>query len=132
MNYYYLIWFRIDNWYNYHRYNYALIVYIPNVCDSVHELMSCLKLTNELLLSYLILYRQLVQLSQVQLCTINLANIYLFKIHNRSTRKKHEIRSKLTTTTPEQCQWRRSGVFNVDLEHISHLFLVFLSLTSNK
>ena len=29
-------------------------------------------------------------------------------------------------------QRRRSGVFNVNLENISHLFLVFLLLTLNK
>ena len=33
--------------------------------------------------------------------------------------------------TPER-HWRRSGVFIVNVEHISHLFLVFLSLTLNK
>ena len=31
--------------------------------------------------------------------------------------------------TPEQSQWRRSGVFIVNFEHISHLFLVFFLLT---
>ena len=31
--------------------------------------------------------------------------------------------------TPEQRQWRRSGVFIVNFEHISQLFLVFLLLT---
>ena len=30
-----------------------------------------------------------------------------------------------------QCQWRRSIVFIVNFEHISHLVLVFLSLTLN-
>ena len=29
-------------------------------------------------------------------------------------------------------QWRRSGVFIVNLEHISHLVLVFLLLTLSK
>ena len=40
-----------------------------------------------------------------------------------------EICSKLTIKTPEQ--WRRSGVFIVKFEHISHLLLVFLLLTLN-
>ena len=31
--------------------------------------------------------------------------------------------------TPEPRQWRRSGVFIVKFEHISHLALVFLLLT---
>ena len=50
-------------------------------------------------------------------------NIYLFKVNNGNTRKKCEICSKLTIKTPEQ---RRSGVFIVNFEHISQLFLVFL------
>ena len=37
--------------------------------------------------------------------------------------------SKLTIKTPERHQWRRSGVFIVNFEHISHPFLV---LTFNK
>ena len=38
---------------------------------------------------------------------------------------------KLSITTPEQRQWRRSGVFIVDFEHVSHLALVLLLLTLN-
>ena len=37
--------------------------------------------------------------------------------------------SKLTIETVEQ--WRRSGIFIVNFEHVSHLVLVFLLLTSN-
>ena len=40
-----------------------------------------------------------------------------------------EICSKLTIKTPELRQWRRSDVFIVDFEHISHLAPVFLFLT---
>ena len=36
--------------------------------------------------------------------------------------------SKLTT----ECQWRRSGVFIVNYEHISHIVLVFLLLTLSR
>ena len=50
---------------------------------------------------------------------------------------------KINNEIPEQCQWRRSGVFIVNFEHIphlfivnfeyiSHLFLVFLLLNMNK
>ena len=56
------------------------------------------------------------------------ANIYLFKVNNRSTGKRCEICSKLTIKTQEQS---RSGVFMVNFEHISHLFLVFLLMTLN-
>ena len=38
----------------------------------------------------------------------------------------------LTVKTPEWRQWRRSGVFIVKIEYISHLFLVFPLLTLSK
>ena len=50
------------------------------------------------------------------------ANIYLFKLNSINTRKWCEICSKLAS------QKRRSGVFIVNFEHASHLFLVFLLL----
>ena len=53
----------------------------------------------------------------------------MFKGNNRNTRLKCEIYSKLTIKTPERRQWRSSGVFIVNFEHISHLVLVFLLLT---
>ena len=31
-----------------------------------------------------------------------------------------------------ECQWRRSGVFIINVEHISHLVLVFLFLTLSR
>ena len=48
------------------------------------------------------------------------ANTYLFKVNNRNSKKKCEICSKLTIKMVEQ----HSGVFIVNVEHISHLFLV--------
>ena len=54
------------------------------------------------------------------------ANIYLFKVNNRSSGKSCELCSKLIIKIPEQRQWRRSSVFIVNFEPISHLFLVFL------
>ena len=62
----------------------------------------------------------------------NPAGIYLLKVNNRNTRTRCEICSKLTINTPERRHWRRSGVFIVNFEHISHLVLVFLLLTLNK
>ena len=53
------------------------------------------------------------------------AGNYMFKVNNRNTRTKCEICSKLTIKTPERRQWRRSGVFIVNFEHISHFVLVF-------
>ena len=58
------------------------------------------------------------------------AGIYLLKVNNRNTRTRCEICSKLTKT-PERRQWRRSGIFIVNFEHISDLVLVFLLLTLN-
>ena len=60
------------------------------------------------------------------------ANIYLFKFNNKNTRKRCESCLKLTIKTPEWCQWRRFGVFIVNFEDISHLFLVFLLMTLNR
>ena len=56
------------------------------------------------------------------------ANIFLFKVNNRNTRKKCETCSKLTIKTPELDHWRRC-VFIVNFGYISHLFLIFLLLT---
>ena len=39
---------------------------------------------------------------------------------------------KLTIKTPERSQRRHSGVFIVNFDHISHLFLVLVLLTLNK
>ena len=64
-------------------------------------------------------------------CGINPAVNYMFKINNGNTITRFEICSKLTKKTPERRQWRRSGVFIVNFEHISHLVLVFLLLTLN-
>ena len=55
----------------------------------------------------------------------------MFKVNNRNTRARCEICSKLIIKIPERRQWRRSGIFIVNFEHISHLVLVFLLLTLN-
>ena len=51
------------------------------------------------------------------------ANIYLFKVNNKNTRKRNGICSKF--------KWKVT-VFIVDFEHILELFLVLLLLTLNK
>ena len=56
-------------------------------------------------------------------------NIYLLQVNNKNPTKRCEIYLKLTIKTPKRRYWRRSGVFTVNLEHISHIFLVFLLLT---
>ena len=43
---------------------------------------------------------------QVELCP---ASIYLLKVNNRNTRKRHEVSSTLTIKTPEQCQRQAIG-----------------------
>ena len=58
------------------------------------------------------------------------AGIYLLKVNNRNTRTRCEICSKSTIKTPDQHYWRRSGVFILKFEHISHLVEVF-TLTLN-
>ena len=60
------------------------------------------------------------------------ASIYLLKVSNRNTTTRCEISSKLAIKTPERTQWRRSGVFIVNFEHISDLVIVFLLLTLSR
>ena len=52
--------------------------------------------------------------------------------NNKNTRKMCETCSELTIKTPERRQWHRSGVFIVNFEQISQIFLVFLLLTLSK
>ena len=49
----------------------------------------------------------------------------MFKVKKKNTRGRCEICLKLIIKTPEWRQWRRSGVFIVNFEDISHLVLVF-------
>ena len=62
----------------------------------------------------------------------NPVGYYMFKVNNRNSRTRCEICSKLTIKTPERRHCRRSGVFIVNFEHISHLVLVFLFLTLSR
>ena len=60
---------------------------------------------------------------------VTLAGDCMFKVNNRTTRARCEICSKLTMKAHE---WRHSGGFIVNFEHISHLALVFLLLTLSR
>ena len=53
------------------------------------------------------------------------ASNYLFNVKKWKSRKSYEICLKLTIETLERCHWARFGFLFVNLEHISHLFLVF-------
>ena len=59
------------------------------------------------------------------------AGNHMLKFNNKNTRTRCEICSKLTIKKSKRHQWRRSGVFIVNFEHISHLVL-FLLLTLSK
>ena len=59
------------------------------------------------------------------------AGIYLLEVNNRNTRARGEICSKSKIKRPERHHWRRSCVFIVNSEHISHLVLMFVLLTLN-
>ena len=65
------------------------------------------------------------------IASLNPADNYMFKVNNRNNRTRCEC-SKLTVKTAEQHQWRRSFVFTVNFQHISHLVLVFLLLTLSR
>ena len=60
-------------------------------------------------------------LARYLIYTSNPASLYLLKVNNGNTRAICEINSKLTIKTPERLHWRRSGVFNVNFEEISHI-----------
>ena len=48
----------------------------------------------------------------------NPAASYMFKVNNRNIRTRCELCSKLIIKIPERCQWRHSGIFIVNFEHI--------------
>ena len=61
------------------------------------------------------------------------ANIYLFKVTNKTIEKRCKICSKLTIKTPKRPHGRCSGVFIINFELVSHIFHpVFLLMTLNK
>ena len=66
------------------------------------------------------------------LSTVMPVGNYMFTVNNRNTRTGCEIYSKLTIKTPERHHWRHSGVFIVNFKHISHVVLMFLSLTLSR
>ena len=49
-------------------------------------------------------------------------NIYPFKVHNRNTRKKYEMCSKLTIMTPKRHQWLFLSYHNVTWHKIGPSF----------
>ena len=57
---------------------------------------------------------------------------HMLKVNTRNTRTRSEICRKLTTKTPERSHCRRSNVFIINFEHISHLVLVFIWLTLSR
>ena len=56
-------------------------------------------------------------------------DVCLLRVNNRRTRIRCEICLKLTIKTPEQRQWRTSGVFIINFEHILHLVFLLLTLS---
>ena len=57
-----------------------------------------------------------------------LANIYLFKVNNRNSRKNCEICYKLTIKIPDRRQRSSSGVSFIILEHLTPLFNVSIAV----
>ena len=56
----------------------------------------------------------------------------MFKVNNRNTRARRKTCSALTIKTPERRQWRGSGGFIVNFQHISHIVPMFLLLTLSR
>ena len=64
--------------------------------------------------------------NQMDIITLNPANIYLFKVNNRNARKRCEIYSKLDVNDVVEM------FLLLTLKNNIHLFSVFLSLNLNK
>ena len=54
-----------------------------------------------------------------------------FTVNNRNTRARCEICSNLAIKAPKRRNWRGSGDFIFNFDHISHLVLVFVFLPLN-
>ena len=52
-------------------------------------------------------------------------------VSKKLTNIPYNVKSYLKCIKFYRRQWRRSGIFGVDFEHISHLVLVFLLKTLN-
>ena len=61
-----------------------------------------------------------------------LIGLGLLNISKRNIKRNFEICLKLTIKTPDRRHWRRSGIFTVSFEQISHHALVFLLLTLSR
>ena len=85
----------------------------------------------DLKFSFTLFYQFIDLFSFLQIVRLFPAGICLLKVNNKNIRTGCEIRLKLTIKLSERRQWRHSGVFIVNFEHISHLALVFLLLTVN-
>ena len=59
-------------------------------------------------------------------------NVSLLKGNDRNSREGYNICFKLIIKASKRRQWRRSGVFILNFEYISVIFLVFLLLNLNK
>ena len=71
------------------------------------------------------------KISKVNFIT-NASGIYLLNVNNESIRGICEICPKLTIKKSEGRQALCSGVFIVNFEQISHIYLVFSLLTLNR
>ena len=79
------------------------------------------------------LSKRLLKIEMVVTCSCRVpVGIYMFKVNNTNTRTRCETWSKLKIKTLKRRHWRRSGVFIVNFEHISHLVLVFLLSTLSR
>ena len=99
---------------------------LVDLFDNLTYFVAMLSLTSMLLKYYCRIWRGIEIKQNIS------TSIYLFKDNNRSTSKRCEIPSKSTIKTSERSDWRRSGVFIVNFELISFIFLLFLLLTLNK
>ena len=68
------------------------------------------------------------EIEHLRKVTQDTAGNYMFKVNSRNTKTRCEICSKLIIKIQERRHCRRSGIFIINFEHISHFVLVLLLL----
>ena len=116
-----------------------LLINLPTNCLSVFDhfvglalkgLKTTLKIWEKATKCNLTILPKVMKCSWVSVKHISAGN-YMFKVKNKNTRTRRKVCSKFTIKTPKR-YWRRSGIFIMNFEHLSHLALIFLLLTFSR
>ena len=70
--------------------------------------------------------------SSLHQCSFSAMSLFLYQIMFPADNYMFKVNNRNTTTRCERRHWRRSGIFIVNFQHISHLVLVFPLLTLSR